>query len=129
MKSLRALKSDCNESFLFNRLEAYTALGRGLAEFSTEPIILVGGQPLAPGTLTFPSTTNWWGTWKTALETTPDVPRRVTLLKEVGVVHQSLTESLSRAFFEWLAGYRELKSLSLRDRRRTFPLLLMARAR
>ena len=101
---LRALRANSSWTTLFPRLEAYRGAGRELAELNTETIVPVGDALLAPGTLSFPSTTDLWGAWKTVLESTPDVPNHVALLEACGVVRAALREDLSRDFFEWLAG-------------------------
>ncbi|PPK78259.1 hypothetical protein B0F87_101641 [Methylobacter tundripaludum] len=106
---VRALVSDTNQSLLFNRLEAYRSLGCDLADLSCEPIIIVRGQAMAPGTLTFPSSINWWGEWKIALEHFPDIPERASLLERTGVVRQALREELSRSFFDWISKQNKVR--------------------
>lgn len=100
---LRALVRDPDRSLLFARLEAYRVLPRNLSDLAGEPIITVGGNILAPNTLTLPGPVNWWGKWKTPMEAFPDEPARVALLEQAGVVRSFLREDLSREFFEWLS--------------------------
>jgi hypothetical protein len=101
---LRALRQDPDQALLFRRLEAYRALSRALSDLKDEPIIRVGEELHAPGTLSLPSTTNWWGQWKTSLERQPEIPQHIDLLEKTGVVRQALREELSREFFAWLSG-------------------------
>lgn len=100
---LRALKNDPDQERLFARLDAYRAAGRSLGELSAEEIILAGGRLRSANELTFPSSIDWWGQWKLPLDKTPEIPERVALLEQMGVVHQALREELSLAFFHWLA--------------------------
>ncbi len=100
---LRAFRSAPTSSSLIPRLEAYKAAGGELGDLSNERIVQVGDQLLAPNTLCFPSTTDWWGDWKIPLEKAPDVPEHVSLLVESGVVRSALREELSLAFFDWIA--------------------------
>ncbi|MEI6708173.1 MAG: hypothetical protein WCK96_13685 [Methylococcales bacterium] len=108
---VRALVSDTNQAFLFNRLEVYKSLGYDLADLSGEPIIMVKEKAMAPNTLTFPSSTDWWGKWKIALEVSPEIPERALLLGQIGVVRQALREELSRSFFDWLSKQKKDQQL------------------
>lgn len=109
---IQALVTDKNQSLLFNRLEAYKLLGHELVDLSEEPIILVQGEAMAPCTLTFPASTNWWGEWKTALDDPPEIPERVHLFEQLGVVRQALREELSRGFFNWLSKQPKVRKMA-----------------
>ena len=100
---LRALRANSSWETLFPRLQAYRATGRDLSELASETIVPVSGTLRAPVTLSFPSTTDWWGQWKTSLDRSPDVPEQVALLESCGVVRAALREELSRDFFAWIA--------------------------
>ncbi len=109
---IQALVTDKNQSLLFNRLEAYKLLGQDLADLSEEPIILVQGVAMAPCTLTFSASTNWWGEWKTTLDDPPEIPERVHLFEQLGVVRQALREELSRGFFDWLSKQSKARKMA-----------------
>ncbi|MFC5698372.1 hypothetical protein ACFPU0_22825 [Pseudomonas sp. GCM10022186] len=100
---LRAFREAPDRSALFSRLRAYRAAGRDLSELSEIEMIELDARLYAPGQLCFPSTTDWWGRWKTPMKSAPDVPDHAALLEQAGVVRGALREHLSEAFFDWLA--------------------------
>lgn len=90
-------------AILYRRLDLFVRQDKEPKRLAQEPIIPVDGSALRPGDLTLYGAVDLWGSWKRNLPLKEPTPHQVDTLVSVGVVRQTLSESLSRGFFEWVS--------------------------